>query len=230
MGTTLVVIVMAAVAILFTPLRLALTVNVTIPAVDPAVNVMVRPLEGLTEPRVLFNDHAYVMPEDGQEPGEHAGVAANPSAPPVRTVTDVMLRVTPVRIGVTAVLMVMAAESVAILPLRVAVTVKVTGPELDPAVNVMVEPVVELTLPRVLFSVHAYEMPEGQVAVHVGVAAKSCVPPGATVGAVGLTVTEERVIGLTVSVAVAIVECLAESLTKTLTVKAPVVVGVQDRE
>ena len=71
-----------AVASLLVPLRLAFTVNATTPAFDPAVNVVERPVEGFSDPRLLFNDQVYVMPEDGQDPGEQAGVAVNPCVPP----------------------------------------------------------------------------------------------------------------------------------------------------
>jgi hypothetical protein len=76
--------------------------------------------------------------------------------PPVRTVADVKLRVTPVRTGTTTVLMVMTATAAFSTPLRAAVTVTATAPTDDPAVKVVAELSEGLTLPRLLLlKVHA---------------------------------------------------------------------------
>lgn len=73
-GTT----VMTTNALAVFPFSVAVTVSVTTPASYPAVKVVAEPPLGLTAPRVLFNDHAYAMPEDGQEPSEHTAAAVNP--------------------------------------------------------------------------------------------------------------------------------------------------------
>jgi hypothetical protein len=68
------------------------------------------------------------------------------------------------------VVMVMVAAFVTVFPFKDAETVRRTVPTEFPAVNVTVEPVVGLTLPRVLFKDQLNVVPAGQVAEHTAVA------------------------------------------------------------
>jgi hypothetical protein len=95
---------------------------------------------------------------------------------------------------------VITAELSRTTPFREALTKRPVVPAMLPAVKVTCDPEVALSVPRELEMAHEYEMSGGQVALHAGVAVKSCVRPEATVGAVGLTATEDRTMlaGLTV--------------------------------
>jgi hypothetical protein len=88
-----------------------------------------------------------------------------------------------------------------VTPLYVALTKTPTVPAKLAASNVTEVPVELVSEPReLLVRVQAYEIPDGHVALHVGVAVKGCVPPVDTVGLVGLIDTEVNVIGVVVTV------------------------------
>jgi hypothetical protein len=70
-------------------------------------------------------------------------------------------------------------------------------------------------------------MPEGHVALHEGMAVKTCVPPEDMVTLTGFTATEFKV--MTVSERVVLAALPAESFKKTRTVKVPGAVGMHDR-
>jgi hypothetical protein len=107
--------------------------------------------------------------------------------------------------GVVVTVMTVLAPS--IVPLRVAFTKIPTVPEVVPAVKVTVAPL-PLSEPNVpLVSAQAYVIVSGQVTLHVGVAVKTVPVLAPTEGAVGLTVTEVRVIGVVVIVIIAAELC-----------------------
>jgi hypothetical protein len=74
--------------------------------------------------------------------------------PFISTLAEDGLTNTAVRAGGGVEVMVIVAELVAVLPLSVAVTVKVTEPALGPAVKVVLDPVWLFTLPSVLLKNH----------------------------------------------------------------------------
>jgi hypothetical protein len=153
--------------------------------------------------------------------------------PPLATVGEVGLTATEVRL-LAGFVMVIMAEAVLVDPLSVALTKMPTVPVMLPAVKFTGVPVAALSEPMApLVSVHAHMIPDlGHVALHVGVAVKTCMVPIGAVGAVGLTATEEMVTvaALTVRVAVEVTEWPAESLTKTRTVNTPEAEGTQVSE
>ena len=101
-------------------------------------------------------------------------------------VVDCMLRFTPVRTGTAVSVIVTSAVAVMVVPLRVEVTVNATIPLFDPAVKVVEGPVEGKTDPRVLLSVHAYEIPEGHgLEEHDAVAVNENVFPTWTIPDVG---------------------------------------------
>jgi hypothetical protein len=76
----------------------------------------------------------------------------------------------------------------------VALTKRPTLPGMAPEVKVTVEPVSEFRDPRRSDErVHEYEMPEGQVMLHVGVARKDWLAPSPMESDVGVTATDINV-------------------------------------
>jgi hypothetical protein len=179
------------------------------------------PLDGLIVPTVeLVSAQAYVIVPEQVE--LHFGVAVKNCLPPKVTVGAVGLTDTEVR--VTGAATVMTVELPLVVPLSVALTNMPPVTAALPAVKIIDTPEPVREPMALLVRVHVYEMPEvGQVALHVGVAEKVCVPPSVIVGFVGLNVIEERVVvvAVTVSVVVVVAECFAESLTKTWIVNFP---------
>jgi hypothetical protein len=127
----------------------------------------------------------------------HVGVETKDCASPEASVTDKGLIATETKCQPPVFVMVtIAAALCLVFPKRVAFTKIPTVPAVLPAVNVTGEPAEVFSEPiALLVMVHEYEVPDGQVELHVGVATKDCEPPRATVAPVGLIATEVRVIG-----------------------------------
>jgi hypothetical protein len=170
----------------------------TVPAVVPAVKVTdvpeVEPMEPSLE---LVRAHRYVMPV-GHVVVLHVEFAVKSAVPLEFTVGSIGLTDSEVRVGGTFVT-VTTVEPCLVIPPSVALMKRPTVPVVVPAVNVVVAPLAGEIVPSVvLVRAHTYVMPEvGQVGVQVGLAVNVCVPPVATVGAAGLTATEERIAGIT---------------------------------
>jgi hypothetical protein len=125
----------------------------------------------------------------------------------------------------TVAMMVITVEATSFVPPSVALTKMPTVPAVVPAVNVSEAPLPLIDPIVVLERAQTYEMFPGQVALHVGVALKSCFPPMATVGVSGLTATETRLMGAVVTVITvdaSLVVPLSEALTKSPAVPAVV--------
>jgi hypothetical protein len=118
------------------------------------------------------------------------GVAVNVTMPPVRIVSDEGERLTELRAGLIAM---GTGALLTITPPRVALAKSVSVPADEPAVNVTVNPLLALTVPRMLVRVQVTVTPEGQVPPeHVGVAVNVAVPPTRRASEGGLTLTEVR--------------------------------------
>lgn len=145
------------------PFRVAVTVSVPVPALDPAVNVVVAPVVGLAPPRLELTDQTRVSPEEGHGEGLQTAVAVKVAVPPVATVAEVGESETDEIVGElpagrTCRLVPPVVEA---LP-SVATTETATTPGADPAVKVTELPVVGATVPSVLLSDHANVTPPGQ--------------------------------------------------------------------
>jgi hypothetical protein len=93
-----------------------------------------------------------------------------------------------------------------------------TVPTALPALNVTDAPL-PVTEPTVeLVSVHEYEIPPGQLLLHIGVAVNACEPPVDNVGVVGLSDTELNVTTTVMTVELSSVLPLIVALTKMPTV------------
>jgi hypothetical protein len=118
--------------------------------------------------------------------------------------------------------MVITVELSLVTPFSVALTKIPTVPTVLPAVNVIEEPLPLIDPIPLFVRDHEYEMPEGHVAVHVGVAVNVCWPPVFTEGLVGLTDTEVRETEavIVISVDAVFVTLLYVALTKMPTIPA----------
>lgn len=125
----------------------------------------------------------------------HVGEAANDCVPPeVRLAVPGVIATEVNSHPPVAVTVTIATGLCFVIPLSVALTKRPTVPAVLPAVKVSELPDVALTEPLALFvRDHENVVPDGQVAVHVGVAAKDCMPPMDKVADAGLTATEERI-------------------------------------
>jgi hypothetical protein len=146
----------------------------------------------------LVTLHAYEIPEEGQVE-EHVGCAVKTCWPPPVTVGVKGVMDTEASVTVVTVITV---ESPFVVAPSVAFTKMPTVPAVDPALNVSVDPEPERVPRAVLDRLQTYVMLPGHVALHAGVAVKSCEPVAPSVGAVGVRTTEFRVIGAEVTVIV----------------------------
>jgi hypothetical protein len=120
-----------------TPLSVALTNTVTVPAEFPAVKVTVDPDVGERLPNVFVTDQEYVVPA-GHVPPVQVGVATRTRVSPWFMLVEEGLTVTATdeSLGVVVPpLMVTTAEADTVMPLSVALTQRATFPEVVPAVN-----------------------------------------------------------------------------------------------
>jgi hypothetical protein len=182
-------------AVVVLPPSVALTKIPTVPAVLPAVKVTDRPELPESEPSALLErDHAYVIPPGHVE--LQLGVAVKVTVPPEDIEGVVGPTATELRV-MGADEMVITVEVPLVVPPRVALTKSPTVPAVPPAVKVTWVPLVGLNEPKVAFErAHVYVIPAGHVELHVGDTVNTVELPAPTVGAVGLTATEERVTAL----------------------------------
>ena len=116
--------------------RVASTVSVTIPALDPALNVVDCPVSEFRLPRVLFRDQRYVTPA-GQVPTSHVTVAVKLAIPPVSSESSLGLTTTEETVATVVELIAIVTDALFSDPSSVAFTVRTTTPAFDPAVNVV---------------------------------------------------------------------------------------------
>jgi hypothetical protein len=163
----------------------------------PAVNVVEDPVVGVKLPSLPFMDQTYAIPE-GQVAllpplVLHAGVAMNFCELPVERSIAVGVMLTPLRTTVeVSTVTETTTELSLVVPLSVALTKMPPVMAADPAVKVVVVPLVGLILPSAVFvSVHTYVTSGvGQVEVHRAAAVKAWVLPEGTLAVVGLIETE----------------------------------------
>ena len=135
------------------------------------------------------------MVPEGQGVWVHIGVAEKDCVLPEATVGAAGLIDTDVRMF--AAVTVISVEVIRVVPLSVALTKMPTVPAVLRAAKVVETPLAGLIVPSVvLVGAHAYVMnvvghPD---MLHVGFAVNTCVPLKPTVGNVGVTDTEDRVL------------------------------------
>jgi hypothetical protein len=202
--------------------RVAVTVKLTAPPALPAVNVVDTPVAGVKLPSLLLRDQAYVMPVVGHV-ALHVGVATKACELPEVTVGAAGFTVNEVSVVEEVVVTVITVDVPRVVPPSVALTKMPPVIAVLPAVK-NTEPPVPLSEPSALLvRTHAYAMPDGQVALHVGAAVKAIVFPELTVGVVGLIATDSRMMKVVVTVMTVVaprVVPLRVALTKMPTVPA----------
>jgi hypothetical protein len=200
-------------------LSVALTKRPTAPAVLPAVKLTALPELAIKPIAGFVRAQEYAMLEGHVT--LQVGMAEKVCAFPETSMAVVGLTKTEVTVGTLTVIT--AGPPSLVFELSVALTKRPTVPAVMPAVKSteLPEPVKDPIAP--LERVQEYEMLEGQVTLHVGLAVKGCAPPETTVAVDGLIATELRT-GITI-VITAGVPCLVFELSVALT-KRPTVPGV----
>jgi hypothetical protein len=156
------------------PPREALTNIPTVPAVLPAVNLTDAPVPAREPSEPAESAHWYEIPDDGQAPPLHDGVAVKVLVPAGERVGVVGLMDNEARVIADEVTVINACVPW-VVPLSVAFTKRPADPAVLPAVKLIATPVGTLIDPIVLLvRAHVYEIPDtGHLEVHAGVAAKS---------------------------------------------------------